>query len=168
MTTLNQIRIALENHLYTTVPAPPSIAWPNVAFERTTGTSYLRARFIPTSRRPYSAGVQPEQRFEGLFMVDICTPEGEGGAAGMGLADRLMARFPGSASIAYYETPPGDLLLEDGNTLLLKDGYAILQESATPPDAIIRLDYGEAKLPLHDPPFYVIPFEIGWHSFATP
>lgn len=137
MTTLNQIRIALENHLATMTPTPPSIAWPNVEFAPTTGTTHFIARFVPVTRRPITQGPTPEQRYEGLFMIDIRTPEGLGAAAGMGHADALQTRFNGSSSI-------------------------------TTANATVRIDYGEAKLPLHDPPFYVIPFEIGWHSFATP
>jgi len=32
---------------------------------------------------------------------------------------------------------------------------------------IVRLEYAEAKLPLHDPPFYVIPVEISWYSYVS-
>ena len=35
-------------------------------------------------------------------------------------------------------------------------------------NAIVRLEYSEAKMPLHDPPFYAIPVEVGWYSYATP
>jgi len=30
---------------------------------------------------------------------------------------------------------------------------------------IVRIEYSEVKLPLHDPPFYAIPVEIGWYAF---
>lgn len=33
------------------------------------------------------------------------------------------------------------------------------------PNAVVRLEYSEARLPLHDPPFFVIPVEISWYSF---
>ena len=32
----------------------------------------------------------------------------------------------------------------------------------------VRIEYSEVKQPLHDPPFYAIPVEIGWYSFTTP
>lgn len=28
----------------------------------------------------------------------------------------------------------------------------------------VRIDYAEAKQPLHTPPFFAIPVEIGWHA----
>jgi hypothetical protein len=30
----------------------------------------------------------------------------------------------------------------------------------------VSIQYSEAKLPLHDPPFYVIPVEVGWYAYA--
>lgn len=137
MTTLNQIRIALENHLATMTPAPPPIAWPNVKFAPTLTTTHFVSHFIPVTRRPIAAGPSPEQMYEGLFVVNIRTPQGLGAAAGMGHVDALETRFNGSSAIVTA-------------------------------DAVVRIDYGEAKGPLHDTPFYVIPFEIGWRSYATP
>jgi hypothetical protein len=34
------------------------------------------------------------------------------------------------------------------------------------PNVIVRLEYAEAKRPLHDPPFFAIPVEIGWYAFT--
>lgn len=137
---LNDIRIALENHLATTsstpAPAIPAIAWPNVPYTPTTGTPYLRARFMPVTRRPSVAGPNPEQRHSGLFMVNIHTPEDQGANAGTALADKLCDRFEGSSSILAA-------------------------------NVIVRLEYAEAKQPLHEPPFYVIPVEIGWYSYVS-
>lgn len=135
-TKINEIRIALENHLATSSPALPAISWPNVPYTPTTGTPYIRARFMPVTRRPVTAGPTPEQRHTGLFMVNVYTPEDQGAAAGMGYADQIMARFNGSDAIITA-------------------------------DVIVRIEYSEAKLPLHEPPFYVIPVEISWYSYTT-
>lgn len=136
MTKTNAIRIALENRLATTSPALPAIAWPNVPFKPTRGQPYLRAQFAPVTRRPVTAGPDPDQRHAGLFMVYVYTPEDQGAAAGTLLADQILARFNGSdAEIAA--------------------------------DVIVRFEYSEAKLPLHDPPFYVIPVEVGWYSYTS-
>lgn len=134
---LNDIRVALENHLATTSPALPSVAWPNVPFKPTHGTAYLRAQFIPVTRRPVVVGPSPEQRYSGLFMVDVYTPDDNGAAAGMAYADQIMTRFNGS-------------------------------DAVTTTNVVVRLEYSEAKMPLHEAPFYVIPVEIGWYSFVTP
>jgi hypothetical protein len=31
----------------------------------------------------------------------------------------------------------------------------------------VRLEYSEAKMPLHDPPFFAIPVEIGWYAYKS-
>lgn len=140
MTTLNDIRVALESHLASTAttpaPALPAIAWPNVPYTPAPGTSYLRVEFIPALRRPVVAGPNPEQRFSGLFYLTIFTAEERGAAAGMALADKLLTRFNGSSSIVTT-------------------------------NAIVRLEYSEAKMPLHDPPFYAIPIEVGWYAYTN-
>lgn len=35
------------------------------------------------------------------------------------------------------------------------------------PKIAVRIEYSEARLPLHDPPFFVIPVEIGWYAYKT-
>jgi hypothetical protein len=134
MSVYDKIRVALENHLATMSPPLPAIAWPNVPFTPATGQSYLRAQFIPTARRPTVVGPTPEQRIQGLFAINIYTPEYQGASAGMVLADRIITRFNGSSSI--------------------------VASSVT-----VRLEYSEATLPLHDPPFFVIPVQIGWYAY---
>lgn len=136
MSTLNAIRVALENHLSTTTPALPAIAWGNVPFQRVEGVTYIRAEFIPATRRPVTAGPTPEQRTSGLFYLTVFAPEDKGSAPGMLLADQLLARFNGSDSIVTE-------------------------------DVVVRLEYSEVRQPLHDPPFYAIPIEIGWYSHTA-
>jgi hypothetical protein len=35
------------------------------------------------------------------------------------------------------------------------------------PKVTVRLEYSEVRLPLHDPPFFAIPVEIGWYAYKT-
>ena len=114
----------------------PPVAWPNVPFTPVTGTTYLRAEFIPVLRRPVTTGPDPEQRHSGLFYVTVYTPEEKGAAEGIGLADDLLSHFNGSDAIVTT-------------------------------NAIVRLEYSEAKMALHDPPFYAIPIEIGWYAYTS-
>jgi hypothetical protein len=136
MSVYDSIRVALENHLNTTTPALPAIAWPNVPFTPVTGTPYLRAQFMPVTRRPVVAGPSPTQRLSGLFFVTAYTPEARGARDGMLLAGRLVTRF-------------------NGSTAIIASGVTV------------RLEYSEAKMPLHEPPFYVIPVEIGWYAYKS-
>jgi len=99
MTVMAKIRTALENHLATTTPALPAIAWDNVPFSQAPGTSYIQAVFAPLSRRPAVRGPNPQQRYDGALSLTICTPEDRGPGEATALADRLLARFNGSTSV---------------------------------------------------------------------
>lgn len=98
MTIINDIRACLDTHLSGTVGIP-AIARQNVPFEPTTGTSYVKADMIPTSRRPAVRGLNPQQRYDGLYSLLICTPEGLGPGAGYDIADLLLARFEATTDI---------------------------------------------------------------------
>lgn len=137
MTKLNPIRVALENHLATIGGAPlPAVAWPNVPYARQEGTPYIRAEFLPMTRRPATTGINPEHRRAGMFLLTVYTPESQGAAAGMLVAERLEERFTAGT------------------------------EDIVAPTVTVRLEYSEAKPPLHDPPFFAIPVEIGWYAFS--
>jgi hypothetical protein len=99
MTIINDIRACLDTHLSGTVGIP-TIARQNVPFEPTTGTSYVKADMIPTSRRPAVRGLNPQQRYDGLYSLLICTPEGLGPGAGYDIADLLLARFEATTDIS--------------------------------------------------------------------
>ena len=99
MTIINDIRACLDTHLSGTVGIP-AIARQNVPFEPTTGTSYVKADMIPTSRRPAVRGLNPQQRYDGLYSLLICTPEGLGPGAGYDIADLLLDRFNATTDIS--------------------------------------------------------------------
>lgn len=100
MTIINDIRACLDTHLSGTAGIP-TIARQNVPFEPTTGTSYVKADMIPTSRRPAVRGLNPQQRYDGLYSLLICTPEGLGPGAGYDIADLLLARFNAATDISF-------------------------------------------------------------------
>jgi hypothetical protein len=99
MTIINDIRACLDTHLSGTASIP-TIARQNVPFEPTTGTSFVKADMIPTSRRPAVRGLNPQQRYDGLYSLLICTPEGLGPGAGYDIADLLLARFEATTDIS--------------------------------------------------------------------
>jgi len=99
MTIINDIRACLDTHLSGTVGIP-SIARQNVPFEPTTGTPFVKADLVPTSRRPAVRGLNPQQRYDGLYSLLICTPEGLGPGAGYDIADLLLDRFNATTDIS--------------------------------------------------------------------
>lgn len=101
MTITAKIRTALENHLNTTTPALPAIAWDNVPIEQAAGTAYIQAMFVPILRRPAVRGPNPQHRHEGVFLLTVCTPQDEGSGPAMALADQLQTRFNGSTDVTF-------------------------------------------------------------------
>jgi len=133
----NDIRAALENKLATTSNLPLGIAYENVSFSPTTGTDYLQTFFIPTSRRPAVRGLNPQQRYQGIFSVNIYTPEGNGPAAADALANTVLEAFEATTKISYS----GD-------------------ETIT-----VSIDYAERQQGFLDAPWYYVPINIGWYVY---
>jgi hypothetical protein len=101
MTIINDIRACLDTHL-SGIVGIPAIARQNVPYEPTTGTSFIKADLVPTSRRPAVRGLNPQQRYDGLYSTLICTPEGMGPGAGYDLADLLLDRFNATTDISNF------------------------------------------------------------------
>ena len=160
MTIINDIRACLDTHLSGTVGIP-AIARQNVPFEPTTGTSFVKADLIPTSRRPAVRGLNPQQRYDGLYSLLICTPEGLGPGAGYDVADLLLARFEATTDIT-YTNPTDAILQEDGFALLLEDNSKLLLGSPT----IVSIDYSEVRTSFLDSPFYCTPITVAWYCYA--
>lgn len=159
MTIINDIRACLDTHLSGTTGIP-TIARQNVPFEPTTGTSYIKADLIPTLRRPAVRGLNPQQRYDGLYSILICTPEGLGSGAGYDIADLLLDRFNATTDIVY--TNPFDAILQEGgDDLLLEDSSRLLLGSPT----IVTIDYSEVRTSFLDSPFYCTPVTVAWYTY---
>jgi hypothetical protein len=138
MTIINDIRACLDTHL-SGAAGVPAIARQNVPFEPTTGTSFIKADLVPTLRRPAVRGLNPQQRYDGLYSILICTPEGLGSGAGYDIADLLLDRFNATTDISY-----------------------------TNPSAqtyIVSIDYSEVRTSFLDSPFYCTPVTIAWFTY---
>lgn len=92
MSIMNDIRAALDTHLGTDVTLPPK-SFENVAYKPVNGQAFLKTTLIPTSRRSAVRGINPQQRYDGVYSVLICTPEKVGTGAGLDIADKLLTLF---------------------------------------------------------------------------
>ena len=92
------IRSALETQL-ANVSGSPQIAYEGVSFVPTTGTSYLQVLFAPVSRRPAVRGLNPQQRYDGLFSINCYAPEGHGPAVADTLAKNVINAFEATTSL---------------------------------------------------------------------
>lgn len=131
------IRSALESHLEDASIAP--IAWENVAFDATTGTSFLSTLFTPTFRRPAVRGTNPQKLYQGLFRVLCHAKEGLGPRAAETLATSVVDRFECNTDINY---------------------------SYSGSDPVrVSIDYAEMRVGFVDTPWYIVPVNISWYTY---
>ena len=98
-----EIRAALESHLSTVVDLP-EIAYENVPYNPTTGTSYIQPMYFPVTRRPAVRGRNPQQRYDCLFAINCYAPEGNGPSAADTLAKNVLEAFEATTSITLNGT----------------------------------------------------------------
>jgi hypothetical protein len=137
MSVYGDIRAALESQVanISGVPSAANRAWQNVYFEPTTGTTWIRMSFQPSRRRPQDVTADGLQRFDGLFLIDVFAPEGNGPASAETLAD---------ATVDAFEA--GTVLSANGQTLIIE--YAEID-----------------RAPNQDSPWFQIPVTIKWKAF---
>lgn len=134
----NDIRAALESHLAGT-SGLPSIAYENVAFEPTTGTSFLKVQYLPTVTRPAVRGLNPQLRYQGIFAVTVFTPEGKGPAAADDYSNKVIDAFAATTDISFT----------NGDAETIK----------------VSIDYAERQQGIIDSPWYFVPINIGWYIY---
>jgi hypothetical protein len=139
MSIYSHIRAALEKKLSTTANLP-SIAYENVLFDPTTGISFLKVAFVPVSRKPAVRGLNPQQRYDGIFRVFCYTPEGSGPAAADTLAKTVIDAFDATTDISF--TPAGGTQI------------------------IVSVDYAERDNGFVDSPWYYVSVDIGWYIYS--
>src|SRR5210317_217366 len=139
MSIYNNIRAALESHLSTTADLP-DIAYENVSFDPTTGSSFLKVAFVPVSRRPAVRGSNPQQRYQGVFRVFCYTPEGNGPATADDIANKVMTAFEATTDISFTNG-----------------------EAET---FIVSIDYAERDNGFVDSPWYYTVVNIGWYIYS--
>ena len=132
----NDIRAALETHISNTANLP-DIAYENVAFEPTTGTSFIRVMYLPTVTRPAVRGLNPQLRYQGVFAVTVFTPEGNGPSTADGYVNKVIDAFQATTDISFTNAQSETIKLS--------------------------IDYAERQQGLIDSPWYYVPINIGWY-----
>tara|TARA_R110002020_G_scaffold148803_7_gene324885 strand:+ start:44 stop:469 length:426 start_codon:yes stop_codon:yes gene_type:complete len=134
----SNLRAALETHL-TNISGIPDIAYESVAYEPTVGTSFVECKFRPTIRRPAVRGLNPQQRYQGVFSVTCYTPEGTGPAAADDLAKKVIDAFEATTDISYTNSDPETFILS--------------------------IEYAEREQGFVDSPWYHVRVSIGWYIY---
>jgi len=134
----NDIRAALETHISTTADLP-TVAYENVVFEPTTGTSFIRVQYLPTVTRPAVRGLNPQLRYQGVFAVTVFTPEGNGPSTADDYVNKVINAFQATTDISF--TNPQSQTIK------------------------VSIDYAERQQGLIDSPWYYVPINIGWYIY---
>ena len=134
----NDIRAALETHISTTANLP-TIAYENVVFEPTTGTSFLRVQYLPTVTRPAVRGLNPQLRYQGVFAVTVFTPEGNGPSTADDYVNKVINAFQATTDISFTNSQSQTIK--------------------------VSIDYAERQQGLIDSPWYYVPINIGWYIY---
>ena len=132
------LRAALESKL-ASITDIPDISYENVSYDRVNGTEYVESSFLPTLRRPAVRGLNPQQRYQGVFRVVCYAPEGNGPGAADEIADKVLEAFEATTDVSY--TPSGG------------------------DEIIVSIDYAEREGGGLDTPFYYVPVNIGFYIY---
>jgi len=134
----NDIRAALETHISTTADLP-TVAYENVVFEPTTGTSFIRVQYLPTVTRPAVRGLNPQLRYQGVFAVTVFTPEGNGPSTADDYVNKVINAFQATTDISFTNSQSQTIK--------------------------VSIDYAERQQGLIDSPWYYVPINIGWYIY---
>jgi|TARA_R110000822_G_scaffold50546_1_gene131899 hypothetical protein len=96
-TYFNDIEGALMTRL-STLANSPAVAYPNINFEPTLGTAYLRANMIPVDTVQVSLGTSGKDETSGILQIDVVQPAGEGRST---LPDNIADHFKRGTVMTY-------------------------------------------------------------------
>lgn len=134
MSVYNNIRAALEVTL-SQIPDVPPIQYNNTRYQPTTGQPFITSNFLPTSRRPAELGTLPFNLYQGLFVVNVYTPDNTGPTQNQNICNSILTAFPaGTHSLEFN-------------------------------DQIVRIEYTEMLGSFKDSPWFITPVNVGWYAY---
>lgn len=153
------IRAALETKLSGITGIPP-IAWEGVPFTPTTGSSFVKSRFVPTLREPSHLGLNPQMRYLGIYRVECYAPHGLGPKAALDISYKVIDNFEATTDVLFSGA-------ED--SLLTEDGFNLLQESDDQLllDQLVRIHirFTEQSQGQTQGAHYMVGVNISWQTF---
>lgn len=124
-TYFNDIQAALDTHLDGMDSTP--IAWPNINYEPTTRTTYLRPRLLPASTIQASLGGSGKDVTDAIYQIDVVQPAGEGRTD---LFDTIADRFKRGTVLTYNSVKIRVRSVEMGSAII-DDAWYFVPVSVT-------------------------------------
>ena len=146
-----KIRRALEKRVSSVegAPGPSDLVWENVINRTNLGDTWLQLTLQPVTRQPLDVTSRGLQRYDGNFLINVHTVEGNGPLAATELADAIVEEFFAGAVF----------LAED----------ATIQVAMLPQDQqqSVEILYSQvSQMATHDSPWYRVPVTIRWKAFS--
>lgn len=94
------VSAALDSRLNGMTDLPP-VAWPNVAYEPTIGTLWLRPTLLPADTVAATLGSTGTDENLGVYQVSVFAPSGTGKGAAVVMADAIAERFKPMTKLTY-------------------------------------------------------------------
>lgn len=132
------IRAAFETQL-AGLTGIPDISYENLKYHPSAQSPYVEAILLPTEKKPAVRGLNPQERYEGIFRVICYSPEGSGPGACDELAELILDGFPATSSISYTNS----------DTVTTN----------------VSVDYAEREAGFLEGAFYYIPVNIGFYVY---
>lgn len=98
-TFFNDMQTALDSRLDSMDSTP--IAWPNVPYEPSAGTVYVRPSFIPGDTLQVTLGSTGQDETNAIYQIDVVVPRGTGRPA---LLDTVADHFKRGTVLSYNGT----------------------------------------------------------------
>ena len=154
----DDIRTVLETTL-SNVSGIPDIAWENVQYSPTTGSSFVRPQMMPTIREPAVRGLNPQQYYQGLFRVTCFVPDNAGPGAADDLADKVIDAFEATTDLTVIID---DLFIPSGSTRILTSTGDVFKVRG---ETTVSIRYAEREAGQSMDNWYMVPVNIGWYIY---
>ena len=100
MSVFLDISAALDDRLNNMASLPP-VAWPNLKYEPTKGTLYLRPTLLPAETFGETLGSGGTDNNSGIYQVDVFSPADAGKNAAYVMADNIAEQFKPVTELTY-------------------------------------------------------------------
>lgn len=96
-TYFNDMQAALDTQL-STLTGGYDIAWPNVDYKPTAGSTFLRASFLPGDTEQVTLGGSGKDETNAIYQVDVVSPRGSGRTS---IPDAIADHFSRGSVLTY-------------------------------------------------------------------
>ena len=95
MSSYDEIESVLDSELHGVANLPAIFPSNSIPGEPDPHLSHIWTQFIPTGRQPSARGPNPLMRYDGLYIINVCTPRFIGTQKSRELVELVLTKFGG-------------------------------------------------------------------------